>query len=171
MFRTLHSDSFYFRKHKTRSDSKYPNNYPLQNHKEKRFTSKCLITEFKFSRVIKQTSAEPGVGRWAFGSNSFPCSWMLIFWEPKVKAFLLPFIIRRKKDNLNDNILYMVLFIEFNNYIKNFWRPKNLEGCNFHSQHLRVEIACFVDILDCNNKMVEVVDLKSTVLPQRGTAS
>lgn len=70
----------------------------------------------------------------------------------------------------------MVLFIELNNKQVLFLLSiqecqKNLECCNFHSQHLRVEIACFVDILDCYNKMVEVVNLKSTVLPQRGTAS
>src|SRR5438309_10391895 len=45
-----------------------------------------LTTASRELVVVKHKSAEPGVGLYAFGSNSLPASWRLIFWEPKVKA-------------------------------------------------------------------------------------
>ena len=53
-------------------------------------TFRCSMTSVSCVDVIKQTSADPGVGQLALGSNSLPCTCRLIFCCPKLSAFLPP---------------------------------------------------------------------------------
>lgn len=48
--------------------------------------AKCAIQLAKGVSVRKHRSADPGVGRADFGSNSEPDTWRLIFWVPNFKA-------------------------------------------------------------------------------------